>query len=33
MTGSKELTNGTSETVYDCSEIAGSPQCSNILIN
>ncbi len=26
MTGSKELTRWTSETVYECSEIAGSPQ-------
>ncbi len=26
MTGSKGLTHWTSETVYECSEIAGSPQ-------
>jgi hypothetical protein len=28
MTGSKGLTHWTSETVYECSEIAGSPQGS-----
>jgi hypothetical protein len=31
MTGSKGLTHWTSETVYECSEIAGSPQVKNIL--
>jgi hypothetical protein len=29
MTGSKGLTNWTSETVCECSEIAGSPQAAN----
>jgi hypothetical protein len=29
MTGSKELTHWTSETVYECSEMAGSPQVAN----
>jgi hypothetical protein len=30
MTGSKGLTHSTSETVYECSEIAGSPQTIHI---